>query len=543
MTAIQINQFVHASFQAGTAGRVVLKPGDDGEIALAAERRSFKGMVLEFLSNVPLFKNLHAVRSYIKDQHTSNAEVVALLASALAEAYDSMPAGVAIEIFGKGKPINESSLRQIMKNAALYYGVGAATKNEARVTINLWPYQDMNHGGHASISIDDGEGGGEHVSWWPNNEYDKADNPQGIAKFARAVDKLIDLRLGSNFTDKFGGSLDSYASDMAHEMGTAGTKLDAGEKARRAMALGQADAAALKDASYFPRATQVRDAETGEWGVVAQKINFPMAGKTSVDGVDKVVRFGLDKDAILKDARYVRENAQAYQELADLTAKFGDADRAANHARLGVEVAQLKAELATTVVPRGKETEENLLLARSNLARGQNPALLAQVNSKLEHIRLSADLASLNEELEECEPVTSEQLAKASARARAAGPEIGYRFASDSNNCASMAIRVLVAGGAQDYVPLPKMTTLGMNMIKPDEQFANYAFAVQTEMDRLNGLSDQVEELTARGDTQEIGAALQTLFGGRQLNRHEQGLREILLAAVTDRETSFRDYA
>lgn len=514
MTAISLSNFTRAAIQAGSTGRVVAKQTEDGDVVAVAEKRSFKAAVLEFLSNVPLLKNMDAVRSFIKDRNTTNEQVVSFLASALAEAYDSMPAGIAIEIFGKGKPLNESSLRQIMKNAELYYGVGDATKNEERVTINLWPFEDMNHGGHASISITGAnKADSEHVSWWPEKDHEKPENNSRIARFSRAVDSVIDLKLGSNFVDQFGGSLESYAEDMSAE-------------------IKDSTAANLDAKKYAPRPTQIRNAETGKWEVPAQKINFPMVGKNLVDGEEKLTRFGLDKQTILADARYVKENAAAYLALADIKARAVDEGRAEEYAELSAEIASVKAELAGTIAPRGKETEDSLQRARANLEGRGNPDLLAQVNSKLRHIELTDKLEDLEDDLEDCAPVTQEELDAAQARADAAGPEIGYRFASDTNNCASMAIRVLLAGGAADYVEPPKMTTMGMSMIKPDEQFANYAFAVQKEMDRLNVMSDRMDSVIATGDIDQMRKFMRSNFSNISPNNHEQKLCDYLERAI-----------
>ena len=526
MSAISLNTFVGASIQAGSSGRVVAKQTEDGDVVAVAEKRSFKAAVLEFLSNVPLVKNLDAVRAFIKNRNTTDAQVVSLLASALAEAYDSMPAGVAIEIFGKGKPLNESNLRQIMRNAELYYGVGDATKNEERVTINLWPFEDMNHGGHASISITGaGEADSEHVSWWPEKEHEKPASQSKIARFARAVDGVIDLKLGSNFVDQFGGSLQSYAEDMDAEIKDSTAKnLDARK--------------------YAPRPTQIRNAETGKWEVPAQKINFPMVGKNIVDGEEKITRFGLDKQAILADARYVKENAAAYLALANLKARMADESRAEQYADLSCDIVEMKAELATTIAPKKNETEDGLLRARASLEKRGNAEILAQVNSKLRHIDLQDKISDADDDLKDCAPVTQEELNAAQARADAAGPEIGYRFASDTNNCASMALRVLISGGAADYVELPKMTTMGMSMVKPDEQFANYAFAVQKEMDRLNVMSDQMHAVIESGDVDAMRSFMRSNFSSITPNKHEQKMCDYLERVIQiTRSNVFKAYA
>ena len=128
--------------------------------------------------------------------------------------------------------------------------------------------------------------------------------------------------------------------------------------------------------------------------------------------------------------------------------------------------------------------------------------------------------------------MTQEEIDAAQARADAAGPEIGYRFASDTNNCASMAIRVLLAGGAADYVEPPKMTTWGMSMVKPDEQFANYAIAVQKEMDRLNVMSDRMDSVIATGDIDQMRKFMRSNFSNISPNNHEQKLCDYLERAI-----------
>lgn len=503
MTAISLSNFTRAAIQAGSTGRVVAKQTEDGDVVAAAEKRTFKQSVLSFLSHIPLFKNMSSVREFILDEQTTNEQVVSLLASALAEAYDSMPAGIAIEMFGKGREINEHTLREIMKNAEAYYGTGDATDNDDRFTVNLWPMKTIASAGHVSITLQ-GEHE-EHVSWWSDKTHDKAQGQ--LSKRERIASSL---GYADNFVDRQARSLDSYEMDTDYELGTAADKLNAGAK---------------------PRATQVQD-ENGNWYVPAQRINLPVKGLTTRAGEEKFVRFGLDRDDVARESQYVKENAAAYRALADIKARALDGARAEKSAELEVEIGAVKAELAGTIAPKGKETEDSLQRARANLEGRGNHDLLAQVNSKLRHIELAEKLEDLEDDLEDCAPVTQEEIDAAQARADAAGPEIGYRFASDTNNCASMAIRVLLAGGAADYVEPPKMTTWGMSMVTPDEQFANYAIAVQKEMDRLNFLSDGTESVVATGDIDQMRQFMRSNFSNISPNKHEQKICDYLERAI-----------
>lgn len=505
MVAISLSSFKAVAME---SGRVVF---NEDKSVLKSESRSFKDSVLSFLSHVPLLKNMDSVREFVNDRNTTNEQVVALLATALANAYDSMPAGVAIEMFGKGRDLNESTLKEIIKNCEKYYGTGSATEHEDRFTINLWPMRSIDNAGHVSTTMH-GEFG-EHVSWWSDKTYDKEQGKlSGVAKF---VDML---GYGDNFVDQYARSLDSYETDTQYEMGT--------------------KALAKIESGSAPRPTQLQD-DDGNWYVPAQKINLPVKGVTNVHGETKNVRFGLNKDKANKAAQDVKENAEAYKSLTNIKARAVDVDRAEKYAELTSEIDSVKTQLADTITPKGKETVDGLLRAKTNLEGRGNDALLAQVNSKLRHIELTNKLKNLEGKRKDYTPVTQEELDAAQARADASGPEIGYRFASKTNNCASMAMLMLEAGGAFDYVAPPKMTTFGMEMYTPDAKFAKYVKDVQKEMDRLNALHDRAHSAVATGDTDTIRMMLTSGLNG---NKHELEIKEFLESALEMSGNIFQNY-
>lgn len=292
----------------------------------------------------------------------------------------------------------------------------------------------------------------------------------------------------------------------------------------------------LLDSQYRPRATQIKGQQSGKYGVPAQPINFPMVGKTTYIGTggskqSKFVMFGLNEKDILSNVRHVKDNAEAYAELRDaqliwnkatpekrskwqesyndlnkeieeskqniidqndLILKIDVAEYENKKGHLEKRVEKLQAEFD---ILQNKEVNTKDKKEKEKALGEAKKALALHTAPYDELAKAKKDFYDATEKLNKVEkklPIIAQ------AKADKTGPEIGYRFASNENNCASMAISAICAGGAENYVALPKMTTFGMAMKKPDEQFANYVKSVQKEMDKLNDKADFVLEKLGR---------------------------------------------
>lgn len=612
MTSISLDHFRHAGVEAGNVGRLVIKKETDkvDTLQVEAQKYSFKELVLQFLSHVPLFKNMEQVRSFIRSENTSTEQVVDLLRKALEATYESMPTSVAINTFGKGKPLNEAALKEIIANAEKYYGIGQATKNENRVTINLWPYESAARPGHASITIKNNSDQDQHVSWWPKNKYKASEkNNDTLARVAQGIDNIFpNANLAGKLQNKVASSLASYPTDMNYEISDSGEELltkaanawdefhrselfdtvsllsttDSDDDQGRDEWINVKDAATELDTKSLDvraRPTQIRftnDNGDQEWGVVAQRINLPMSGQTTVDGQTKTIKFGLDSVKISAEAERVLENAEAHLELAkaerklkkhgltddervDIMNEIRDLEEAQEEIQKMID---LEKNLSGKSPPQNFKTaiekQGNILSETKNaLTLAKDAGEIKKLERKIKTLESNIALASKKEAQEAIAKIIESpteklindeklitKLREAQEAAEKVGPAIGYRFASDTNNCASMVINILKAGGAEDFVPLPKMTTLGMSIVKPDKQFANYILSLQKEMDRLNTLSDQIDDLIAARDTGKMELALHSMFDGRKLNKHEVQLHETLAAAIHDSKTNtFQIYA
>ncbi len=234
-----VDDFVEKSKEAGESDRVVVSETDSGEKKLAVEKETTKQWFYRLLAKFPPFKNIPAVKAYLEKIEFSNKQALALFITALAKCYGNEPATVGVSSKLKNKEhisLNLKNVTYIKSIANVYQGLGSARTYSRNATINIWPFQNMDSGGHASISLKNADKSQEeHVSWWPNSDFVKEASKETIAIISRAIDKFTGnkFNLHSNFINKFGGSLESYEQDIDYEMGTAGEKMEAGENARK----------------------------------------------------------------------------------------------------------------------------------------------------------------------------------------------------------------------------------------------------------------------------------------------------------------------
>lgn len=258
----------------------------------------------------------------------------------------------------------------------------------------------------------------------------------------------------------------------------------------------------LLDSKYSPRAIQTQNAE-GNWGVVAQKIYFPMAGKTMLAdnaGQQKsaFLMFGLCEKSIFTEARYVAANAESYAKIAHILDYQKDPEAQKTRIKLQVDTLKYISDTEKNI----KLLEDELIERKESLRKLEEvdeagePATeerKQEIKSSIAEIEIEIDEQKSNvvqnkEFLEKIAEKNSPEYTQKliSQTEKNVGKEIGYTFASDDSNCASMAIRILRAGGAENFVKFSAMSAFGISMIKPDEHFSNYAANVQGEIDKWN---------------------------------------------------------
>lgn len=568
---------------------------DDGQVALIIAKEKLKDYVLSFLKNFPLLKDTIAVKKAIQNIENINIgslRALAVFANALSKSYSMVGATVATSSYFDGKKeisLNLRNIKKINETAQNYHGIGAARSHSRKVTINLWPYESMNKGGHASITIKNKDSGqNAHVSWWPTSDLEKPLSVDFKSKVARTIDSVgpKSLKLASNFQAKFGGTQKSYKQDKDAEIGSADKKMIAGEEARAAIMartnagtwdvkappprtkkerdalqkeINKLQANAAKDpenskqitekaddlklllvSSYKPNATQVKD-KKGNWGAVAQRINFPMAGESTTreaGGIksSKFVMFGLSEAAIFADAEYVKNNAVAHEKLQK-SLDPGPIEKVERKLEKLVEkteeIDNLKEDISEykTFIENSKENDRNLEglknIRNNDRTANQKEAFTQAIKQKfvfsksigdIEKKLLNAETELLNAEMQLIalkEKSLENKLMAAQNQAKLAGDEIGYKFASNDSNCASMAVRILRAGGADNYVPMPKMTNFGMDVIAPDKQFFDYVKSVQEKIDLLNDKADfvfsQLDKLAPAADGEAVVTSKQEI--------------------------------
>lgn len=485
------------------------------------------------------------------------------------------------------KGLNERTIRKLVNISERYSGLGQAKASPRNVAVHIWPYKDTARPGHTSVTVSNQtDGKSAHISWWPNGKRQEASRGQaqtgsvgGIVErtqnlFAphfglnvKSIEKDRELEVGSADTKLQSGeeARAQIRSRIAQGTWHANPPLKAADvpeakekifRLRLAAALEsdpkisskiKAKAEDLKlevAATVAPRAEQMKDPITGKWGVVSEKVYLPLSGpqvSVGADGIEvkKFALFGLNEQAMFADADTIRSNAHAYGEIRKA------ADDAHNPAlRSQIQQAQAERQLVANEVT-ARNNAISKLSERLHESKSAKAALYESTTSIAELRLQEAEfkeqenalselhkenrhalkrLDKLDHKLAKMEvKMSPDSVARKEAEAEAVGPEIGYQFASTTNNCAGMVLRMVRAGGADDFVRFTDVTdALGLT-VSPDEKFTGYMIRLQKELDGLNARADDVmSRLQADAPVAE----------GELLSR--QGLEDFIALAAAD---------
>lgn len=301
MTTLNLNTFVQA---ARLGGRVVVNEKTP-EPTVTVASQGFKGRLYACLSQLPLLKNLEAVKSYSQRVQAENQTALGVFINTLSWRYGQESAQAALDSMGRlqGAPLKQRVVEQLIAVAERFHGQGDAKPLARQVVFRSWECKGMDHPGHASVTIKNkidvnaNKHVQEHISWWPFSD------AQGG-------------QIGRLFGQRQGGSLGSYREDKQEEVSSrTAQKLSDGEDARQQLGTAGYKAASqdlMAKAQYYPRAEQKRTRDGG-WGVSARKVYLPMMGRNKEVAASgktaKFVLFGLNEKAILHEARHVKQEA------------------------------------------------------------------------------------------------------------------------------------------------------------------------------------------------------------------------------------------
>lgn len=147
--------------------------GESNDIIIAA-KSSFRGMILQKLSRVPLLKSLSVISDYVKKINTKNNIILTKFIASLSGEYSNTQLLAAAEIMptNTGKPFISRHIKIMMDRMESFNGIGAAKTSSNNIQINIWPYKNKNHPGHASLTINKNHQPTTHISWFPEKEGD-----------------------------------------------------------------------------------------------------------------------------------------------------------------------------------------------------------------------------------------------------------------------------------------------------------------------------------------------------------------------------------
>lgn len=290
---ISVQHFVSAAV---SADRVLVGDSASGDPVVVAAKYSLQDRAVMFLSNIPLLKNTEFVKSYIEKLNSDNSRSIGVFLNALSKCFGAKAATGAAEAMKKSDvPINTRAIRQMLEIAENIYGRGDAKNANRQVIVRIWPQLDMNHVGHASLTIKNMSDPNpkrrvsEHVSWWPGEDGGTS-NKERYFKERKAI------------------SLVNYRQDKENEIADRTARLlGEGAEALKEIKRGNDSPEVAAKAKYRPRVGQKVNKD-GNWGVSAQKIFVPMAGMTkdAATGKKSFVMFGLNERRILADAKQVK---------------------------------------------------------------------------------------------------------------------------------------------------------------------------------------------------------------------------------------------
>lgn len=289
------------------ADRVLLDENAQHGPALKESTYTFKDKAVFFLAKIPLLKDISYVKEHINKLDLENKAALGVFLNALSKCYGTRGAmAVAEALKGPIPPLNAEKIKQLSSIAQDLYGRGDAKPLARQAVVRIWPNTKTKDGGplkgnvgHASITVKNKMQDGlakqikKHISWWP-----------GASAEGSKKDRF--------FAQRPGRSLKDYAEDKRYEIADRTVeRLMRGEEAAARLKTGDASPQDRELAKYIPRANQKKDKD-GKWGVVAQKVYFPLVGRnkeTAQKNNKSFTLFGLNEKNIIADGEKAKADA------------------------------------------------------------------------------------------------------------------------------------------------------------------------------------------------------------------------------------------
>lgn len=497
---IEAKQFFNITQNNNANHKLTIENDTDNHIETA--KVTFKEKILQFLSRIPLFQNFSIVENYVKQTEFQNQRLLSQFIISLSntfgyEAETETKLLYAIESvhLKHATPLTARHIKIMTDKFENFNGIGAAKDLPKKIQINIWPYKNMDHFGHASMSVldENNEEDVTHISWWPDksgttpNKYDTYFG-QRTAKpnisytedafnelSSRAKNKLeiaYQIRQHQNdrtLKDYIDEQIDDTLSDITRAC-QAEINKDKEQKttffANMPLEQRKTFLRSVIDKDCAEREKNVEGKTTSPIAIISSTIYENMADIIIEKILEKVNTQNTD---IYLDAKSLKEiTATTKQQLAP-----------GSQLREKIFNSFIKLRYSYIPLARQEKTDENQWVINSE------KIYLPIIGKQSQNNQETFVIFGLNEQsIKNFWLNIQEQIAAKTA---------GYTLASKTENCASMVARVLIAGGAEQFIPFkvnqsissPK-EFIGSFLTYNPNDVQKYALDLQRRIDQLN---------------------------------------------------------
>lgn len=497
---IEAKHFFNIAQNNNANQKLTIENGTDSHIETA--KVTFKEKILQFLSRVPLFQNLSIVENYVKqtgfqNQRLLNQFIISLSNHFGYEAETETKLLYAIESvhLKHAAPLTARHIRIMTDKFENFNGIGAAKDLPKKIQINIWPYKNMNHFGHASMSVldENNEEDITHISWWP----DKSGTTQN--------------KYDTYFGQRTAKPNISYTEDAFNELSSrAKNKLEIAYQIRQ-----HQNDRTLKD--YVDE--QIDDALSDITRACQVEINKDKEQKTnilanmSVEQRKTFLRSVIDKDCEEREKNVEGKTASPiaiisstiYENIADIIVDKILEKVSTQNADISLDAKALK-EITTATKQQlapGSQLREKILNSFIELRYSYIPLARQEktdenqwvINSEKIYLPIIGKQSQNNQETFMIFGLNEQAIKNfwLNIQEQIAAKTAGYTLASKTENCASMVERVLIAGGAEQFMPFkanqsissPKEFVGSFLTYNPND-VQKYALDLQRRIDQLN---------------------------------------------------------
>ena len=465
-----------------------IKASDISGTPVQTIKTPLRDKALKTLANIPLVKNSSTVSQYAKNIRLKNAELLNQFISSfsLSEKFNQQKLLSAIEDLHipAGHQLTGRDFDLLMDKISKFDGIGEAKTLPRKLQINIWPYEFMDHPGHASMtvqhaSLENKNGNLNHdpttyISWWPEEEV------SGLAdRFKKFNAAPIDSR----------GNGGSYRLDESKELSTRSEKkLNDFNNVRETLKQGGIKKK-LKDSLNLTikNMLSIYQEETHENHLIGKssseiheqlfnsltEIKSPRKPPTNIVVIENknFIKNNIDTvaDIFLEEVSHMPEIME--KELSEEEQEI-ILTHIENRVLSNTDIQDSMDKTVQSILKQAPYFQPR---ARQEIDRGNwfisakkifLPLKGAQDEEAFSFFGLNEP--AINQEWERVQQSLKNN-------------EMGYRFISKNQNCAGIIVNALLAGGAEEYLPFNASL-----LAETPNDVQKYSQGLQVRIDELN---------------------------------------------------------